>query len=122
MLRCGVKFYYEDFISAKHRDGGVSHIKKTRSEERKDKYHQDLLEVIKNEILLNYKFADESLQKKIYCYANDRKVISEFRLNFFRMSFIQKVQWMIKNKNLLTIFTRGCLRKFEVTTKKVMKK
>lgn len=113
MLRQDVKIVYSDFVSAKHRDGGVSHNVKSRAEERKDRYHQDLINIIRNEILPNYKYADESMQREVYNYANDRIVISEFRTTFKKMSLKEKFFWIIRNKNLPAIFIRGCIRRMK---------
>lgn len=111
MLREGARINYIDFISAKHRDGGVSHVKRNRKEERSDRYHKDLICIIKNEIYPNYQFATPKLQKEVYNYANDRIVISEFRSEFRSISFNKKIHWVLKNKNLPAIFIRGCVRR-----------
>ncbi len=114
LLRLGACFHYADFISAKHRDGGVSHVKRNRVEERNDKYHQDLIAVIRNEIYPNYKYAEKSLQKEVFNYANDRIVISEFRSHFRKMTIRQKIKWFFENKNLPAIFIRGCIRRVRI--------
>lgn len=111
LLRNGAKFCYSDFVSAKHRDGGVSHDKKTKAEERADRYHQDLIAIIRNEILPHYKFAEESLQREVYHYASDRVVISEFRSEFRKMKMVERVRWLVKNWNLSAVVGRGLVRK-----------
>ncbi len=113
MLRMGVKFCFVDFISAKHRDGGVSYIKKSKVEEHSDIYHKDLMTIIKKEILPNYQFAEKKCRRKVFNYANDRSVISEYRSTFKDKSIIGKVKWIWSNKNILFIFVRGCIRKIK---------
>lgn len=111
MLRKGVKFGYADFVSAKHRDGGVSHSKRNKAEERKDRYHQDLIAIIRNEILPNYQFADEAMQKSVYHYANDRIVISEFRKDFRGMTRKEQIMWLFNHYYLPGVVWRGVIRK-----------
>ena len=118
-FRENVRMMYADFVAAKHRDGGVSHNKKTRKEERGDRFHQDLINIIRDEVFPNYQYAEESMQKDVYNYANDRIVLSEYRSRFWKMTIIEKITWICKNKNLPAVFFRGCKRRIRFRKNKV---
>lgn len=117
LIRNGVGVRYEEFISAKHRDGGVSHNKKDRVSQRNDRYHRDLIAIMQNEILENYHFAPEKLRHKIYVNANDRVVISDFRKNFSNMGIKQKIKWILKHYYLPGIIVRGIGRRLSFVDK-----
>lgn len=110
-IRKGIDFKYIDFVSVKHRDGGVSHNKKRKKDEMRDQYHKDLQYIIKNEILRNYTYAPEKERKSIYHYAHDKIVINEFRLHFMELNFEQKLKWIWKNLDLPMVILRGIQRK-----------
>ena len=47
----GIKFYWVDFIAAKHRSGGISHGNKLNLSEAYQKYRYDEILIYQNEIL-----------------------------------------------------------------------
>lgn len=52
MARMGLKFHWaDDFVAAKHRDGGISHGNKKNTSESYRKYRYDEVLIFKNEIL-----------------------------------------------------------------------
>ena len=117
LVRNGVQVRYADFVSAKHRDGGVSHSKKDRKSQRNDLYHRDLIAIMKKEILPNYRFAAKKMYRKVYTSANDRVVISEFRKNFAGMNIGEKFKWFVKHYYLPGIVLRGVIRRIDFKNK-----
>ena len=51
LSRLGVKHNYFDFISVKHRDGGISHGNVNGESQKSKQYELDILNILKNEVL-----------------------------------------------------------------------
>ncbi len=61
--RLGIKYNYFDFVSSKHRDGGISHGNKIGEVHKSKQYELDILNTFKNEVL-PYKYLLNKQQKK----------------------------------------------------------
>ncbi len=71
MSRMGIKFYWVDFIAAKHRSGGISHGNKLNLSEAYQKYRYDEILIYQNEILPYQELIldeDKKLMKKKWQY------------------------------------------------------
>ncbi|KTE93842.1 hypothetical protein AT727_02485 [Desulfitobacterium hafniense] len=109
MARLGVPYHYCDFISLKHRDGGVSHNSTRSSTQRV--YQTDLLRIIEKEILPYVAFAPDAMQEKIRIRCMDKKLIYSLRYELQEKGIWQKCQWFLTNKNFLQVLFRGLKRR-----------
>lgn len=66
LSRSGVGFNYIDFISFKHRDGGVSHGNVSGLNSSKKKYDMDIISIMKNEVLPYVNLLDRVSRRKFY--------------------------------------------------------
>ena len=64
LSRLGVKFNYIDFVSVKHRDGGISHGNKIGETHKSKQYELDILNILKNEVLPYIKMFDYKSKKE----------------------------------------------------------
>lgn len=110
-VRNGKKYMAYDWVSTRHRDGGVSHVKKSKKEEYTDKYHMDLIRTIRNEIFPYYEYALEQYQNRVFHDARDRLLISEYRLEISSLSLKKKCGWFMARPELVGTIFRGIARK-----------
>lgn len=109
MARLGVTYHYCDFISLKHRDGGVSHNNFRNSTQRM--YQTDLLRIIEQEVLQYIEFAPEKMQERIITQCMDKKLMYSLRYELSEKDIWQKVQWFLASSNLLPAIFRGLKRR-----------
>jgi len=74
--RLGIKYNYFDFVSFKHRDGGVSHGDLINCGSSSKKYQLDMINIIKNEILPNMKLLNNK-QKVFFIKGLAKKVLDK---------------------------------------------
>lgn len=89
-IRNKEKIYYEDFISLNHRDGGISHNKKTELPKHVKEYYADMKRIYKDEIL-----------KKIFY----NSFFNIFKLLFF---IVKKYLKTLKKKNSVNNEKKHC--------------
>ena len=104
MTRLGVPFYYCDFISIKHRNGGVSRSP-FRSPTQK-LYQTDLIQVMEKEILPHLSIAPLGMQKKIYTQCEDKMLFYSLRYDFPNKKLSERFRWLLTTKNLLPALYR----------------
>lgn len=59
LSRLGVKYNYADFISVKHRDGGISHGNINGESQKSKQYELDIVNILKHEVLPYIKMLDK---------------------------------------------------------------
>ena len=106
LTRTKVKIGYGDFISAKHRDNGVS---KNTAGALNEQYQTDLIHVIEQEILQNIEFAPVNMQKVIATLCTDKIIYYNIRFNFKKWGTVQKVKYIFENR-IFEALIRGIRR------------
>lgn len=99
--RLGIKFNYFDFISFKHRDGGISHGNVAGEKKLNKVYDQDILNIMKYEILPHTDLLDESQHKKFIKMYKDLKWRFKYDYYFIKASKAQKRIFIIKNWKIM---------------------
>ncbi len=101
LARNKIKIHFFDFISIKHRDGGVSHSGLYTDTQRQ--YQKDMVEIINDEILSNINFCQDSLKNKVFIQCNDKLKIYKSRY--------EKTNLLYKMK-LVPVIIRGVKRRY----------
>lgn len=71
LSRLGVRYNYSDFISVKHRDGGISHGNKIGEAHKSKQYELDIVNILKHEVLPHLRmFKHEEKREFIKKYKN----------------------------------------------------
>lgn len=84
--RLGIKFHYQNFISFKHRDGGVSHGN-VNGEKKLNKYYDlDLVNIMKNEVRPYRHLLSDRQRKKFDSFYKDHKWQFDFNYNLAKSS------------------------------------
>lgn len=108
LTRLGVPFYYCDFISLKHRNGGISHSSLLNPTQKQ--YQTDLIRIMEQEILPHLYFVSPSMQVKIRTQCQDKRLLFSLRYEFSQKKLWQKCHWLLTT-NLLPVLVRGVKRR-----------
>ncbi len=98
--RLGIRFNYFNFISFKHRDGGISHGNINGGQNLNRQYDLDILNIMKHEILPYLDLLDEDQKtrfKDIY-KATDWQY--SYNYDFKNKNRIQRTTFILKNSNM----------------------
>lgn len=107
-----IRFYYSDFVSVKHRDGGISHSTRNRYHPLQVVYRNDMYNVIKNEIIPNYKKYAPHMKKRVVSELYDKIVLHEFIYFLKGNTLSYKIKWFINNPRILFALARVLRRRF----------
>lgn len=112
MTRLGIRYHFCDFVSVKHRRGGISNSSLKSSVVKQ--YQTDLIRVMEREILPNLSFAAPELRYKIRIQCKDKLAIYQFRYEYPYMGLKDKCAWLFCRKLLFPTVLRGFIRKRKV--------
>lgn len=111
LSRNGDKIGLCDFISVKHRSGGVSNSKAiTKSY---TLYHKDLIDIMEREIVPYISILKEDYGKEVYRIYRDKKAIYTIRFEFKKYSLMEKMIFILDNFCFLPLFARRLIRRFK---------
>lgn len=99
--RLGIKFNYFDFISFKHRDGGISHGNVNGVEKLNKLYDLDILNIMRYEILPFIHLLDKEQKRKFLELYRDTKWRFEYKYNFEHSTKQQRRRFIAKNWKLM---------------------
>lgn len=99
--RLGVIFHYANFISFKHRDGGISHGNVNGSQNLNKQYDLDILNIMKREILPYLDLLDERQREKARAFYKDNEWRFNYNYNFKNSNKEQRRAFIIKNLKLI---------------------
>lgn len=109
MTRLGVPFCYCDFISLKHRNGGVSRSPLKNSTQKL--YQTDLVLVMKQEILPHLSVAPSAMKERILTQCADKMLLYSLRYEFPQKKLSEKCRWLLTTKSLLPALRRRVERR-----------
>lgn len=95
--RLGIKFNYFDFISFKHRDGGISHGNINGEKKLNKQYDLDILNIMKNEILPYVNLLDTKQKTAFMEKYKDYKWRFEYKYDFKNATKIEQRKFVAKN-------------------------
>lgn len=99
--RLGIKFNYFNFISFKHRDGGISHGNVSGEKKLNKSYDLDILNIMKHEILPYLKLLDKNQKIEFLAKYKDTKFRFEYEYNFKNASEVEKRKFIRENRRIL---------------------
>lgn len=111
-VRQGVSFRYIDVTVSKHRSGGISHSKRKRGDRKQDLYYNDLIAIMKNEIV-PYKDLLTSNKNKIMQHVNDALVIAEYKQTIVYETDFKRIKWLFTQAGIIGIVWRGIKRRMK---------
>ncbi len=102
LIREGTKFKYLNFVSAKHRDGGVSHSKNSKSLVQQ-KYHEDIYIIQQREILAHKELIQEEDRKSLFwkIKKDSAKYIIKYQMKDY--TFEKKIIWIVSHPIIIPI-------------------
>lgn len=95
--RLGIKYNYFDFISFKHRDGGISHGNIGGEVKLNKQYDLDILNIMKREILPYLHLLDEKQKNKFIKIFNDHTWRFSYNYRFKKGSKKEKKKFVVEN-------------------------
>lgn len=98
--RLGIRYNYFDFISIKHRDGGVSHGNVNGETKTSQKFDLDIVNIMKNEVLPFINLLSQKQKKEFLNIYKNLTYKYEYKYLFTNGSKTQKRQFILKNLNL----------------------
>lgn len=108
----GERISFSDFISVKHRSGGVSNIKKNNSTSRI--YHEDLIKTMDLEIIPYIHLLSRYERRYIKKLCIDKKNIYKFRYEFKCYDFARKIKFVTINYFFFPLLVRKLFRRFNI--------
>lgn len=109
-VRQGVHFQYMDFVISKHRSGGISHSKRKKGNKKQEKYYNDLIKIMRNEIVPYFDLLKNN-RNGIKQQVRDSLIIAEYKQRISDMPLFDKIKWLCKQKGGVGIVLRGIMRK-----------
>lgn len=105
------KIGFCDFISVKHRDGGVSNSKTiTKSYAL---YHKDLIDIMESEIIPYISILKQDKEKEVYKIYKDKKIIYIIRFEFKEYGLMEKIRFITYNFCFLPLVLRRLIRRLK---------
>lgn len=111
-VRLGIRFQYMDVVVSKHRTGGVSHSKRKKGYISQELYYNDLVGIMKNEIVPHFGMITPD-KKKIIQHVSDTLVIAEYKQSVSYESVLKRVRWFFKQPGIIGVVKRGIMRKIQ---------
>lgn len=105
----GERISFSDFISVKHRSGGVSNIKKNNSTSRI--YHEDLIKTMDYEIMPYLNLIERKQRNQIRKLCLDKKTIYKLRFEFQNYNIRNKSIFILSNFFFLPAIFRRLTRR-----------
>lgn len=103
LTRMGVKYNFGDFISFKHRDGGISHGNVNGESQKSNQYELDIINILKHEVLPYINQLNKK-QKKIFLQTyHDYIFRFEYKYHFKNGSKSQRRAYIRNNFNVFLI-------------------
>lgn len=105
--RLGIKYNYFDFVSSKHRDGGISHGNKIGEVHKSKQYELDILNTFKNEVLPYINLLDKQQKRDFLKKLREQQWNYSYNFEFANSSKQQKIRFFKLNwkYGLLTFFS-----------------
>lgn len=105
LLRLGVKFNYFDFISFKHRDGGISHGNIMGDVSVSKIYEKDILNIMKYEIEPHIRLLNQKQQNKFYKIYKNRQWDYVYKYKYPNSTATKKAHYLIKFLDIILFKT-----------------
>jgi len=97
LSRLGVKYNYYDFISVKHRDGGISHGNVNGESQKSRQYELDIINILENEVLPYQKLLTSKQIKTFFNVYNDHKWRYLYKYEYQLGNKMQKREFIRNN-------------------------
>lgn len=97
LSRLGVKHNYFDFISVKHRDGGISHGNINGESQKSRQYELDILNILKNEIKPYLKLLNKKQKKEFIRKLKEHEWNYSYNFEFLNGTKKEKKRFIMRN-------------------------
>lgn len=97
VFRHSIKVLYIDFVTLKHRHGGIVHGNENNHDSILKQYYKDEIAVIRNEILPYKSLLGSKLYAKTFDKYKKRQITYELKYEFISKSFFQKMSFVLGN-------------------------
>lgn len=111
LSRLGIKYNYFDFISIKHRDGGISHGNINGENQVNKQYNLDILNILTNEVLPFTKTFNKKQKNKFLEHYKNFVFMYKYKYKYQNGARYEKIQFVKKYwKNLISSFSQEIYR------------
>lgn len=97
LSRLGVRYNYFDFVSVKHRDGGISHGNKKGEIHKSKQYDLDILKIYKKEVLPYLNLLTSSQKKDFLSKLENYQWNYSYRYEFINGTKKERRHFIVKN-------------------------